>query len=75
MSILEAVNDPSNQTLQLSLLIFAGLRVYLEIIQFNFERLPLTKTLAKNEEHAKKFHRWGLYVSIGFILTLAPQFL
>lgn len=75
MSILEAINDPSNTTLQIFLMSLAGFRIYLEIIHFKLESLPMTKSLWKNSEQGKKFHRMGLYLSMGFILTLAPGFI
>lgn len=73
MSILEAINDPSNTTLQIILLSLAAFRIYLEIIKFKFDALPMTKGVFKNTEQSEKFHRVGLYLSVGFILTLAPS--
>ncbi len=75
MNILETINDPSNMGLQIFLLALAGLRIYLEIIKFNFESMPLTARMFKGQNQSKKFHRMGLYLSIGFILTLAPGFI
>lgn len=75
MSILEAINDPSNTALQIFLLSLAGFRIYLEIIRFNFEELPMTKIIFRASDSSKKFHRMGLYLSVGFILTSAPSFL
>lgn len=72
MSILEAINDPSNTTLQIFLLSLAGFRIYLEIIRFKFHALPVTKGIFKSSEQSERFHRVGLYLSVGFILTLAP---
>jgi len=57
----------------LVLLVLAVFRVYLECISFNFESLPLTQRIMAN--NAKKFHRMGLYFSIGFIVLFAPSFI
>lgn len=73
MSILEAINDPSNTTLQIFLLSLAGLRIYLEIIRFKFEALPMTKSIFKTSVQSERFHKVGLYLSVGFILTTAPS--
>jgi hypothetical protein len=63
----------SNQWLNIFLLIMAVMRVYLEIIKFDFASLPLTKGLFKgNSEEANKFHRNGLYLSLGYIVLSAP---
>jgi hypothetical protein len=57
-------------------LMLCGLRVYLEIIQFDFTRLPMTKQMNQSwgAERAQNFHRFGLYVSVGFIILFAPEF-
>jgi hypothetical protein len=73
MNILDLINDPSNMGLQIFLVALAGFRVYLEIIKFDFQSLPMTKTLMSNPERSAKFHKVGLYLSIGFILTMAPN--
>jgi hypothetical protein len=54
-------------------LILAVLRVYLECINFDFKSLPLTQRVVG--ENAQKFHRTGLYFSIGYIIFFAPSFL
>jgi hypothetical protein len=54
-------------------LVLAVGRVYLECISFNFETLPLTQRIIG--ANAKKFHRTGLYFSIGYIIFFAPSFL
>lgn len=53
-------------------LCLATLRIYLEIIKFNFMSLPLTKRLGGDME---KFHKYGLYFSVGYIIFFAPQLL
>ncbi|MBC7714186.1 MAG: hypothetical protein H7177_12655 [Rhizobacter sp.] len=63
----------SNQWLNILLLIAAVARVYLEIIKFDFASLPLTKGMFKGDnEQAKKFHRTGLLLSLGYIVLSAP---
>jgi hypothetical protein len=69
------VNDfesSSNQWLNLVLLCFALIRIYLEIIQFDFASLPITKGMFKTKDEAKKFHRSGLYFCVGYIVLSAP---
>ncbi len=73
MNILDLINDPSNMGLQIFLVALAGFRIYLEIIKFDFHTLPMTKSLFSNAERSAKFHKVGLYLSIGFILTMAPS--
>ncbi|MBC7429431.1 MAG: hypothetical protein H7336_12510 [Bacteriovorax sp.] len=63
----------SNQWLNILLLFAAVGRVYLEIIKFDFAGLPLTKGMFNgNSEQAKKFHRTGLMLSLGYIVLSAP---
>ena len=63
----------SNQWLNIFLLVAAVLRVYLEVIKFDFASLPLTKGMFKgNVDEAKKFHRTGLFLSLGYIVLSAP---
>lgn len=73
MNILDLINDPSNMGLQIFLVALAGFRIYLEIIKFDFHTLPMTKSFFANAERSAKFHKMGLYLSIGFILTMAPS--
>lgn len=73
MNILELINDPSNMGLQIFLVALAGFRIYLEIIKFDFHALPMTKSLFNDPQRSAKFHKVGLYLSIGFILTMAPN--
>lgn len=69
--------DTSNQTVMIVLLLCACLRIYLEIISFDFAKLPLTKGLfsARGDEALRRFHRTGLYFSVGFLLLFAPGIL
>lgn len=52
-------------------LCLATLRVYLEVVGFDFQKLPLTAKVLGNK--GKKFHKSGLYLSVGYILLFAPQ--
>ena len=53
-------------------LCLAVLRVFLEVIGFEFKKLPLTKRVLNSNN---KFHQYGLYFSVGYIILFAPQFL
>lgn len=67
----------NNSTFIIVTLCLAVGRIYLEIIDFKFERLPLTKKLAKSngQERLNKFHKMGLYFSVGYVLLFAPGIL
>lgn len=58
----------------LGLMCLATFRIYLEVIGFDFRKLPLTRALGKrsSEDSLVRFHRLGLLFSIGFILLFAP---
>lgn len=71
-NIVEVINGSSNQWLNIFLLLAAMGRVYLEIIKFDFSKLPLTKGIFKEAQRAKDFHRQGFYLSLGYILLSAP---
>jgi len=71
--IVNGFDGGSNQWLNITLLILALLRVYLEIIKFDFTALPMTRGLFRgNIEEAQKFHKSGLYLSLGYIVFSAP---
>lgn len=77
MSIVENLDVSGNPGLGIALLALAAFRVYLEVIQFDLTQLPLTQVLArskgeKGEESVRRFHRLGLYFSVGYILFFAP---
>lgn len=74
MDIVNILDSSSNQTFAVTLLTLAAIRVYMEIIRFDFAKLPLTKNLAKinGPERLQKFHRMGFYFSLGYILLFAP---
>lgn len=71
--IVNGFNGGSNQWLNIFLLVAAVMRVYLEIIKFDFSALPLTNGMFRGDkEQANKFHRNGLYLSLGYIVLSAP---
>ncbi len=76
-SIINFISDTSNHTLVLICLFMAALRVYLEIMKFDFIKLPISKLMAEktSSKQIKKFHRYGLYLSIGYIVLFAPTIL
>lgn len=70
--IVNGLEGASNQWLNIAMLIAALLRVYLEIIKFDFANLPLTKGVFKSTDDAQRFHRSGLYMCLGYIVLSAP---
>lgn len=70
--IVNGLEGASNQWLNIAMLIAALLRVYLEIIKFDFANLPLTKGVFKSPDDARRFHRSGLYMCLGYIVLSAP---
>ena len=71
-NILNAFNGESHQWLNIAMLIAAVLRVYLEIIKFDFAELPITKGIFKTKAEAQRFHKNGLYLCLGYIVLSAP---
>lgn len=74
MDIVNILDSSSNQSFAVILLSLAVLRVYLEVIRFDFSQLPMTRGLAKinGTYRLEKFHRMGFYFSAGYILFFAP---
>ncbi|MCB9060983.1 MAG: hypothetical protein H6622_05640 [Halobacteriovoraceae bacterium] len=66
-----------NKVLILVCLVLAAIRIYLEIIEFDFDKLPLTRALKKyyGPQKVQKIHQLGLRLSILQIILFAPQFL
>lgn len=54
-------------------MMLAVMRIYLEVINFDFQRLPLTAKM--NSDQAVKFHKMGFYFSLGYFITFAPSLL
>ncbi|MBY0515484.1 MAG: hypothetical protein K2P81_01145 [Bacteriovoracaceae bacterium] len=65
------MNDPLTITICLGL---AVLRIYLEVINFDFARLPVTSKMMPKEQ-AQRFHKMGFYFSLGYFITFAPGML
>jgi hypothetical protein len=71
--IVNGFGGGSNQWLNIFLLLAAVARVYLEIIKFDFASLPLTRGMFRGDvESARRFHRNGLLLSLGYIVLSAP---
>lgn len=71
--IVNGFQSGSNQWLNIFLMTAAMVRVYLEIIQFDFSALPITKGMFRGDkEHARRFHRHGFLLSLGYIVLSAP---
>lgn len=62
-----------NELLIFICLCLSVMRIYLEVIKFDFAKLPFSAKLTKI--HREKIHRTGLYLSVGQIILFAPQFL
>ena len=76
MDILNITLGESNEVFTASILALACFRVWLEIVGFDFIRLPITKIHNRAIEGAgARFHRFGLWMSIGTIIFTAPSFL
>ncbi len=62
---------------QVLLMSMAVFRLYLEVIGFDFEKLPLSKHMAKIQgaKNMRRFHRMGLIFSMAHILFYAPGLL
>ena len=65
----------NNNSFILVCLICAVFRVYLELINFKFSELPLTKTVFKSSSLGNSFHRTGFILSVGYIILFAPVYL
>jgi len=74
---LNVIFDTSNQAVVITCLILAVFRLYLEVVGFDFSKLPLTKMMSQSagEKQAQGFHKMGLYLSVGYILLFAPGLL
>lgn len=73
--IVKLFGEASNQWINVSLLILACIRIYLEVIEFKFYELPVTKGMFATSEQAIKFHRTGFYFSVGYVVLFAPAVL
>jgi len=62
-----------NQVLILICLCLSVFRIYLEVIGFNFAKLPISKAMP--EQSRQNLHKWGFYFSIGYFFLFAPEYL
>ncbi len=76
-NILYDLFDRNNESVVVGCLILATIRIYLEVIKFDFARLPISKKMAEyaGREKTDRIHRTGLYLSIGYIVLFSPQYL
>lgn len=53
------------------------MRIYLEVIGFDFAKLPLTAKISQmgNPEQMRKWHKMGLIFSVGYLILHGPQIL
>ena len=54
-------------------LFLSGLRIYLEFIKFDFSKLVLVKF--SNQRRREKINKFGFYMSFGYFVLFAPDFL
>ena len=62
-----------HRVLIVTCLVLSVIRIYLEVIGFDFAKLPVTKHLPKANQ--VKFHKLGFYMSLGYFVLFAPEFL
>jgi hypothetical protein len=76
-SSLNLFDFASNQTFIVITLCFAIMRIYLELINFKFEKLPLSKFISHKYglNYIHNFHKTGLIFSVGYVLFFAPPIL
>ncbi|MBI2520461.1 MAG: hypothetical protein HYV97_08580 [Bdellovibrio sp.] len=72
-TILAGASEGSNPIFTTVLFLLAGMRLYMEMMGFKLAELPVSKALFG--EQAKNFHRYGLYMSIGYVILFAPAVL
>lgn len=72
-TILAGAGEGGNAIFTTVLFLLAGLRLYMEMMGFKLAELPVSKALFG--ERAKNFHRYGLYLSIGYVILFAPSIL
>ncbi|MEE2670356.1 MAG: hypothetical protein VYA54_01500 [Bdellovibrionota bacterium] len=61
-----------DRTLILICMLLASFRIYLEIAGVNFAEFPLAK---KFPAQGEKIHKYGLYISLGYVVLFAPEIL
>lgn len=63
----------NEQLFILTCLILSVFRIYLEVISFDFAKLPMTNKLPRKK--ANQFHKFGFYMSVGYFMLFAPEIL
>tara|TARA_Y100000768_G_scaffold388390_1_gene384003 strand:+ start:4935 stop:5150 length:216 start_codon:yes stop_codon:yes gene_type:complete len=63
----------NEQTFIFTCLCLSVFRIYLEVIRFDFAKLPLTKALPTPVQ--ANFHKFGFYMAIGYFVLFAPEYL
>ena len=61
-----------DRTLILICMLLASFRIYLEITGVSFAQFPLAK---KFPVFGEKIHKYGLYISLGYVVLFAPEIL
>jgi hypothetical protein len=61
------------QVFILTCLCLSVFRIYLEVVKFDFAKLPLTKQF--NQVQQQKIHKYGFYMSVGYFMLFAPEYL
>ena len=69
--------DPNNESVVIFFLCCAVCRIYLEVIQFDFLSLTISKKLSESHGRHRvlRIHRLGLFLSVGYVLLFAPAVL
>ncbi|MBT3235164.1 MAG: hypothetical protein HN353_04375 [Bdellovibrionales bacterium] len=73
-SILSSISVSSNEIAAICLLLLAATRIYMQLIHFRFEELPISRAIAKRlgQDYVIQFHKTGFYLSLGYFLLFAP---
>ncbi len=61
-----------NETLVFVCLCLSVFRIYLEVIKFDFAKMPLARSFGNS---MLSIHRYGFYMSIGYFLLVAPGYI
>lgn len=61
-----------NQQLIILCMCLAVFRIYLEVVKFDFKKLPLSSRMSA---YQYRIHKTGLYLSIGYVILFAPGIL
>ncbi len=75
-NILQNNQETYNESFILICLILAVFRIYLEVINFDFSTLPITKSIGDKmgTSASQNIHKAGLFFSTGYIVLFAPYF-